>query len=125
MSETLSAVSHDLLAAIRSSWDRDTSYEPFVWSNENPAWGQCAVTALVLQDYLGGDLIRASNLNITHFWNLVDDLEIDVTEEQFPVRPIWIDGPELVDRDVVLNWPETRRRYRILRERVAKLIASQ
>src|SRR5213592_1188668 len=32
-------------AAIRASWGRDTSDDPDEWSEENPARGQCAVTA--------------------------------------------------------------------------------
>lgn len=119
MSITIPSVNQGLLDAIRTSWARDTSYEPDLWSLENPASGQCAVTALVIQDYLGGELLRASDGNVTHFWNLVNGAEIDLTAEQFSAYPSWVAPPELVDRDYVLAWPDTYRRYGTLRSRVA------
>jgi hypothetical protein len=46
----------DIEALIRASWSEKTC-DPVdlpEWSAENPARGQCAVTALVVQDLLGG-----------------------------------------------------------------------
>lgn len=42
--------------ALKSSWSKETCYPPWArgWTTENPTKGQCAVTALVVQDYLGG-----------------------------------------------------------------------
>lgn len=119
MSGIATSMSQNLLDAIRSSWAKDTSHEPDAWSCENPARGQCAVTALVVQDYLGGELLRAVSGDITHFWSLVDGAEIDLTAEQFAVRPAWDDASEFVDREYVLAWPDTCRRYALLRGRVA------
>lgn len=120
MSCILTSVSQNLLDAIRNSWAMDTSHERDGWSCENPAHGQCAVTALVIQDYLGGELLRARSGDVTHFWSLVDGAEIDLTAEQFAVMPAWDDASELVDRDYILAWPDTRRRYGLLRGRVAQ-----
>jgi hypothetical protein len=121
--DMLTATQHlktQLFKAIKASWTRDTSYEPDRWSDDNPAWGQCAVTALVLQDYLGGELRRvADNAKTTHFWVVVDGEDVDLTLMQFDPVPIWADGPTAVSRDYVLAWPDTRRRYDELRDRVA------
>jgi hypothetical protein len=122
MPDTLSAVEQNLMRAIRDSWTSGTSYDPELWSDENPAWGQCAITALVVQDHLGGDILRAGNGEITHFWNSIDGHEIDLTSEQFSVLPLWTTGPELVTRDYVLAWPSTRSRYEELRSRVARAL---
>ena len=109
-----------LFEAVRASWTRDTSYEPDRWSDDNPAWGQCAVTALVIQDYFGGELVRATDgADTTHFWVVVAGEDVDLTLEQFDPVPIWTEGPTAVDREYVLAWPETRRRYEELRDRVA------
>jgi hypothetical protein len=109
-----------LFKAVRVSWIRDTSYEPDRWSDNNPAWGQCAVTALVLQDYLGGELRRVTDgAETTHFWVAVDGEDVDLTLEQFDLVPIWAEGPMAVGREYVLAWPDTRRRYEELRGRVA------
>jgi hypothetical protein len=49
--------------AVRESWAAgtcspdDVAREP--WSARNPAWGQCAVTALVVHDLFGGALLAA------------------------------------------------------------------
>jgi hypothetical protein len=124
MPDILSSMDKNLLKAIRNSWTSDTSYDPELWSDDNPAWGQCAITALVVQDHLGGELLRAGNGEITHFWNSIDGYEIDLTSEQFSALPVWTTGPELVTRDYVLEWPATRNRYEELRSRIQRALSS-
>lgn len=103
--------SDPLLAAIPLAWAADTSAAA-EWSASNPALGQCAVTALVVQDRLGGDLRRATVGEVSHYWNAVDGGEIDLTRHQFPTfAPGAI---ETRSRDYVLSFPATRRRYEIL-----------
>src|SRR5262249_295600 len=55
-----------LRRAIERSWTRSTSSDPEHWSEKNPAHGQCAVTALVVQDCLGGELLRARVKGVMH-----------------------------------------------------------
>lgn len=45
-----------LFEALEQSWSADTTYG--AWTPEVPSLHQCAVTALVVQDYYGGDVIR-------------------------------------------------------------------
>lgn len=77
--------------ALRASWDADTC-DPvdLPWSPTNAAKGQCGVTALVLNDLLGGDLMVAEvhfpdgRRQGWHTWNVFGDgLEVDLTREQF------------------------------------------
>jgi hypothetical protein len=75
--------------AIRGAWSLETSDEPEDWTPDNPAIGQCAVTARVVRDYLGGDFLVAGvvlegrRVN-RHAWNrLPSGLTIDLTREQF------------------------------------------
>jgi len=76
-------------AAIRASWGRDTSDDPEEWSLDNPSRGQCDVTALVVNDLVGGELLSASvylhgERVEGHMWNrLTNGLELDLTREQF------------------------------------------
>lgn len=51
----------DIEAAVRSSWGADTTTPAHRadWDPANPARDQCGVTALVVHDLLGGELIRA------------------------------------------------------------------
>lgn len=79
----------ELEGAIRASWGPDTTEEPDVWSEENPAWGNCAVTALVVRDYLGGELLIAGVVRDgvrvdRHVWNrLPSGLTVDLSRDQF------------------------------------------
>jgi hypothetical protein len=82
----------ELERAIRDSWTAQ-SCDPVDlsgWSARNPARGQCASTALVIQDHLGGELLLADVLypdgsrQGVHYWNrLPGGLEIDLTRAQF------------------------------------------
>jgi hypothetical protein len=84
----------DIEAAVRSSWDAETCTPDYRsrWSPENPARDQCGVTAMVLNDLLGGDLIRGAvhvdGVRVDyHWWNcLGQGVEIDLTREQFGPR---------------------------------------
>lgn len=122
-----------LEAYIRDSWIMETSSEPN-WTPENPALGQCAVTALVVNDYLGGKIVWAEAVNpegrkISHYFNLVDGKEIDFTRCQFPegtAIPAGIDKTKGLPttRDYVLSFEATRKRYEILKQRVEDLAKS-
>lgn len=81
----------EIETAIRSSWSRETA-DPAQpgWLPDNPARGQCAVTALVVNDLCGGEVLIAEAWNADgsrqgyHYWNrLAGGLELDLTREQF------------------------------------------
>lgn len=114
-----------LTSAIRAAWSAETSASPS-WTPEQPSLGQCAVSALVVQDFLGGELIRASleaEGQTSHYWNrLPDGREIDLTRDQFPeFQPGKIESRR---RDYVLSFPETRRRYELLKQEVGAALVS-
>jgi hypothetical protein len=99
-----------LVDLIRQSWSRETAYDAAAWTRTNPASGQCAVTALVLQHYLGGELLRGQINGQEHYWNLLPHGEIDLTREQFEPTCVAA-APSDVARDYVLSFPDTVRRY--------------
>ena len=96
----------ELESVIRASWSEQTC-DPVdlpTWSRANPASGQCAVTALVVQDLLGGDLLIAEVDNAdgsrqgVHYWNrLGEGVELDLTREQFRRGEV-VHAPETVAR---------------------------
>jgi len=103
--------------AIAESWEIDTCYPPWQdrWSEENPALGQCAVTSLVVQDYLGGELVYCMHNH--HYWNrLPSGKEIDFTRQQFP-EGTQVCADSLRGREELLSG-EIVERYEILRMRV-------
>jgi hypothetical protein len=108
----------ELGAAFEAVWSRATSADPANWSDANPAWGQCAVTALIVEDYLGGELRRGDVGSISHYWNLLPSGEaVDLTRHQFE-GAIEILNVEPRSRDYVLSHADTQRRYRELAEAV-------
>jgi hypothetical protein len=103
-----------LPVVLQECWSRETSYEPEKWTPENPTHGQCAITALVVQDLLGGDLLRAKVNGAEHYWNrLPDSSELDLTRDQFGPA-LTTTTPERVSRDYVLSFSNTSRRYQQL-----------
>jgi hypothetical protein len=68
-----------LSQASRSLVDRDGRQ----WRSDNPAAGQCSVTALVVQDELGGEILKTDVNGAWHFYNQIDGRRVDFTVSQF------------------------------------------
>ena len=95
----------ELYDRVRAGWAADTC-DPvdLPWSPSNPSRGQCGVTALVLHDHLGGELLVAEVLRDDgsrqgwHTWNrLPDGTEVDLTREQFAADE-HVQEPRVVQR---------------------------
>lgn len=122
----------DLVNAIEKSWSKDTTSDPDNWTESNKAWGQCAVTACVVNDYLGGEVVWAEaslpdGRKISHYFNkpsyTLEEIELDLTRKQFPegtVIPAGIEKKKTfaTTRDYVLSFEKTRQRYEILKNSV-------
>jgi hypothetical protein len=113
-----------LEAAIRAAWSAETSDRPDSWTPANPAYQQCDVTARVVRDYLGGEILVAGvvldGLRVDrHAWNrLPSGLVLDLTREQFR------DGERLEEPAIndVVRIDRNPERYELLASRVrAKL----
>lgn len=110
-------------AGIRSSWSDQTSQGEF--NAQRPSTGQCAVTALVLQDYLGGELTRTLVEGESHYWLRTPTGEdIDLTADQFDV-PVPHETGELRTREYVLSNESTQRRYAILSQEVRNFLVRE
>lgn len=107
-----------------AAWGPDTCYPHMreEWNPANPARDQCGMTALVVQDVLGGDLILAE-VHVDgaqvghHYWNrLPDGSEVDLTADQFRPDEVVVGGK------VVARPPDApryhREQYELLRTRV-------
>ena len=116
---------NDLARALASCWSEETSSDRARWSPDNRAWGQCAVSALVVQDYLGGELLRGQMVDGSHYWNVLPGGEqFDATRGQFETQPVFSDI-SLRSRGAVLSHPDTKHRYEILSEAVRTALASK
>ena len=111
-----------LKAALMRSWRSDTSSFPEEWSTANPMRGQCAVTALIVQDHFGGKLVRVTfaegKLTGSHYYNELDNgRHVDFTRMQFAEGTTF--GPqEYRERGYVLSSQSTAKRYELLKNRV-------
>ena len=117
-----------LKKAVEQAWAEDTCYPGSLdqWSRENPSVGQSAITALVVQDYFGGEILHCDLYN--HDWNLVPGMgELDLARECFP------EGTEVCveekrTREILLTSPKTVAagtpgRYALFKSRVQDLVA--
>lgn len=110
-----------MINLIKMSWTKDTAYPKCQegWKNNHSSTGQCAVTALLIQELMGGDIVVNKRLN--HYFNVVDGITIDLTKDQFPSQTIEIDG--VVERDTLLANKNTRDRFVGLRMNLQHLIS--
>jgi hypothetical protein len=114
----------DVERAVRASWSAETCDPAAVgeWRPDNPALGQCGVTAFVVQDLFGGDLVlgevHVDGRKVeNHYWNRFGlGLDVDLTREQFRPEQVVVGG------EVVIRPPDAPRRcreeYELLRDRV-------
>jgi hypothetical protein len=106
--------------ATRKSWGIDTAYKDDIpkWSTDNPAVGQCAVTALIIHDYFGGQIYSGvSQDGVVHYWNKIYGLKIDLTRSQFRDTKIFTNITKWVAEDL-LQTGNVRERYEILKSRI-------
>jgi hypothetical protein len=102
----------DLYARLRRSWSVDTGRH---WHSDNPAAGQCGVTALVVHDELGGRIVKTEVNGAWHFYNVIDNGRVDFTMSQFDTPIAYDDIPS--DRAEALN-DTSAEQYQLLRRRV-------
>ncbi len=55
-----------------------------------PSAGHCALVALVVQQIYGGELVSAMVRDQSHWYNRIDDREVDLTADQFDRAPVII-----------------------------------
>lgn len=53
------------------------------WQEDNPACGQCSVTALIVQDLFGGKILKTRIGEAWHFYNGIAGSRCDLTASQF------------------------------------------
>jgi hypothetical protein len=109
--------------AIRGAWSAETGESPDDWTPELPSRHQCAATAAVVRDWLGGEILIANVLLDgrrveRHAWNrLASGLEVDLTRCQF-TRGEQLGAPR-VEEPVTLS----RGSYELLARRVREALA--
>lgn len=128
---------------VRECWSAETSADAEVWTAQKPSWGQCAVTACLVQDFFGGEILWAlavtpDDRRHSHYFNrLSDGSVLDLTYDQFPPgtelaprggcpRLMGLDGRlHESTRDYILSYPATNLRYERLRTEVGNSLSRE
>jgi hypothetical protein len=103
---------------LENAWCVETSYDPALCHKSDRASGQCCVTALVVQDYFGGTIMRGVVNGGSHYWNNIDGLDVDLTWRQFPIGAELTNIRKAASREKLLANVRLRTRYK----RILKLI---
>lgn len=108
---------------IKECWNEQTCYPSLAdqWSKDNPSLGQCAVTALLVQDLVGGQIYCDKSKH--HYYNHEPAYRglIDLTEDQFDT-PVKHDYCNETSREYLLysegaKKANTLERYELLKDR--------
>ncbi|MGN7470752.1 YunG family protein [Brevibacillus sp. SAFN-007a] len=78
----------DLQRVLVQAWSLQSSSK---WTPDNPARGQCGVTALVVNDILGGEILKTQLPDGVHFYNRISGRRYDFTESQFKEPLVYAD----------------------------------
>ncbi|QRG70160.1 YunG family protein [Brevibacillus choshinensis] len=80
----------DLAKILQRVWSIESSSK---WTPDNPAKGQCGVTALVVHDLFSGDILKTQTPDGWHYYNLINGVRRDFTESQFTEKVDYQDVP--------------------------------
>lgn len=105
-----------------AAYQHDTAYKTCVstWSRKNPTLGHCAVTAMIVNEYFGGDIQFGyyEKENVWHYWNVIDGEVVDFTAEQFQNDAIQFKNIQNTTFAELFEHESVRSRYVLLKERM-------
>lgn len=121
----------ELFEILLKVWCKDTAYpscqKDFDREND-PTYGQCAITATLVYDMFGGTIhkIRVSGGG-THYFNKIEGHYIDLTRDQFDLYniPVNYDINEKVEREYCGKNADTKRRYQLLLYRIKQYLIDE
>jgi hypothetical protein len=118
----------DLFNILLECWCKETAYPSCQkdWSKDDPSYGQCAITAMLVHDLFGGTIHRTRNLGGgTHYFNKIGDRYIDLTAAQFlnEYLTLEFEPNETIDRKYCGRNADTKRRYDLLISRIANYLS--
>lgn len=112
----------ELERIIKISWTKETCYPTNQndWNKDNPSLGQCEISTLIVNDFMGGKIMRCMCGNSIHYYNIINNNIVDLTRDQYEyLSPEYSNGQERT-REYILSNEDTKRRYLILLKNVKK-----
>lgn len=116
----------DLFEKLLLCYSKDTAYpsaQSDYVNDSDPTYGQCAITAMVVNDIFGGTIHRIKiNGGGTHYFNKIDGHYIDLTRDQFDLYNIILnyEPNEEIPREYCGKNEDTKTRYNKLVEELKK-----
>lgn len=109
----------DLYKILEKSWSEDTCCDSLkkLWNEENPSLGQCAITSLIVNDFCGGKIMRCRCETESHYYNVINNRIIDLTNKQFNKIPEYKSSEERT-REYLISNEDTKKRYLLLLKNV-------
>ena len=108
--------------SFKNAWCRETAHPSYQqkWSEDNPSYGQCAVTALIVNDLCFAPIYKCKVGRTTHYYNMFlrNCQVIDFTCDQFNGKKIDYLSGELVTREQLLKCKHVKERYDLLKSRM-------
>lgn len=114
----------DLFAVLLKAWCKETAYpscqNDYIYEND-PTYGQCAITATLVHDIFGGTINKIKvEGGGTHYFNIIDGHCIDLTSDQFDLYdiPLSYENNQVVPREYCGKNADTLKRFNLLIERI-------
>lgn len=104
-----------IIEILSKAWSLDSSSK---WTINNPAKGQCGVTALVINDLFGGMILKTELVEGWHFYNQINNQRYDFTESQFKSEILYQDIPSNREEAIL---DTNQQQYDYLRQKVNEL----
>ena len=113
---------YDLLSEI---WSKETCAPRLrdEWSASNKTRGQCSITSFLVQDIFGGEVYGVLlNDGSYHCFNRVNDVEFDLTSEQFHGQKLDYINVKKQSREEHFAKEEKYQRYLLLKNRLIEAL---
>ena len=117
----------ELFAVLEQCWAKDTAYPSCQaeWVADDPSYGQCAITAMLVHDMFGATIhkIKVSGGG-THYFNKLNGEYIDLTREQFDIYdiPVEYEPNQEIPREFCGKNKNTLERYRQLQRNIVRYL---
>lgn len=118
----------DLENILQSTWSVETAYsgDRKNWTLQRNSTGQCTVTAMIVQDFFGGKIVRgySEKYKLFHYWNEIDGKKVDLTYNQFSYDKPDIEFTKIIykSKDDLMKIRSVKSRYILLKRKVEEQI---
>ena len=117
---------NELFEVLLKAWIRETAYpsaqkDPEYNKENDPTYGQCAITATLVYDMFGGTIHKIRvNGGGSHYFNKINNHYIDLTRDQFDLYniPIEYEPNQEISREYCGKNADTMKRFNLLKERI-------